>query len=62
MVNESVEQSCGELLTAEDLDPFSEVQVRSDDVGFVLVPFGEKVEQKLASLFVEWDEAQFVDD
>lgn len=62
MVYESVEQGGGELLAAEDLDPFAEGQVRGDDGRAVLVAVGQQVEQEFSAGPIKGNEAELVED
>src|SRR5215211_8816381 len=58
VVPESVEQSDGQLLVSEDLDPFPEGEVRGYEGGADLMPLGNEVEQKLPSCPLERDKPQ----
>ena len=62
MVGEAVEQSGGQLLVAEDPDPFGEGEVGGDDGRAALVAVGEDVEEQLAAGAVEGHEAELVAD
>ena len=62
MVRQAIEQSGGELLVAEDPDPFGEGEIGGDDGRAALVAVGEDVEEQLAAGAVEWHEAELVAD
>ena len=60
MVGQAIEQSGGQLLVAEDLDPFAESQIGGDDSSASLIALGEQVEEQLATSTLERHEAQLV--
>jgi hypothetical protein len=62
MMGQAIEQRRGQLLVAEDLDPFAKSQVSGDDSGPPFVALREQVEEQLAPGAFGWHEAQFVDD
>ena len=59
---QSVQQGGGQLLVAEDLDPFPEVQVRRDDQAGFLVELANEVKQQGATGFRKGHVAQFIQD
>ena len=46
---QTVEQRCGELLVAEDLDPFTEREIRRHHRRSTLVAIGEDAEEQLCA-------------
>jgi len=49
-VGEAVEERGGEfLVSGEDLDPFSEGEIRGEQDAAFLVAFGQEVEEQLAA-------------
>ena len=61
VVRQPVEQSGGELLIAEDLDPFAECQIGRDERRTALVAIGQQIEEQFTALSLEWHETQFVE-
>ena len=60
-MSQPVEQSGSKLFVGEDLDPFGERQVRSDDGRPPLVTLSQQIEQQLTAGALEWHEAEFID-
>jgi hypothetical protein len=62
VMREPIKQRGGKLLvTAEDLHPLAEGEVRCHHHALSFVAFGQQVEEQLAARAVEGDESQFVD-
>ena len=60
-MGEPVEQCGGELLRAEDLDPFSKGEVTRHDGGAAFISVGKQVKQQFGLDLVEGDEAELVE-
>ena len=61
VLGETVEESGGQLVVAEDAVPLAEGEVGRDDGGGALVPGGEDVEEQLAAGLLEGNEAELVE-
>jgi len=62
MMNESVNESNSKPVVAENRVPLGKIKVRSDDETSALVTIGDNLKEQFGSIFVERDEANFVND
>src|SRR5262249_59256373 len=62
VMRESIEECGRELLVAgKDADPFGKGEIRRDDGRAPLVAVGEEIEEELATMSIERDKTELVD-